>query len=205
MQSKKMILGGTAVLLMLLAACSTTRLTGTWKDESLAGKTFQKFLIVGAAKDQRVRELFEDEFVRQLEAQGVKAIPSYTIIPAAKMLDRTTIASNIAEYGIDAVLITRLSELKQEREMDAGSTYQIPYAYYNQMHEYYKKGQEASQEISPLLTHKVLVLETNIYSADTEKLVWATAADIALQDTINTLTKDFIKAVVAQMVSDKII
>ena len=109
MTYKKMIFLGTAVLLMILTACATTKLSGTWKDESLSGKKFQKLLVIGAAKQQQARELFEDEFVRQLEAQGVKAIPSYTLIPAEKMLDKETIVSHIAENSIDAVLITRLT------------------------------------------------------------------------------------------------
>jgi len=205
MINKKMTFLGTAVLLMILTACATTKLSGTWKDENLSGKEFQKLLVIGAAKQQQVRELFEDEFVRQLEAQGVKAIPSYTLIPAEKMLDKETIVSHIAENRIDAVLITRLTGSKGEREMETGNTYRVPYAYYNQMHEYYKKGLESTQEPSPATTHKVIILETNIYNAETEKLAWATASDVYVQDAAYKLTKDFIKVIVNKLVSDEVI
>ena len=205
MTYKKMAFLGTAVLLMILTACATTKLSGTWKDESLSGKKFQKLLIIGAAKQQNVRELFENEFVRQLEAQGVKAIPSYTLIPAEKMLDKGTIVSHIAENRIDAVLITRLTGSKGEREMGTGNTYRVPYAYYNQMHEYYKKGLESTQEPSPATTYKVIILETNIYNAETEKLAWATASDVYVQDATYKLTKDFIKVIVNKLDSDKVI
>ena len=205
MINKKMTFLGTAVLLMILTACATTKLSGTWKDENLSGKKFQKLLIIGAAKQQNVRELFEDEFVRQLEAQGVKAIPSYTLIPAEKMLDKETIVSHITENSIDAVLITRLTGSRGEREMETGNTYRVPYAYYNQMHEYYKKGLESTQEPSPATTHKVIILETNIYNAETEKLAWATASDVYVQDATYKLTKDFIKVIVSKLVSDKVI
>ena len=205
MTNRKATLAGAAVLLMILTACATTKLSGTWKDESLSGKKFQKLLIIGAAKQQQVRELFEDEFIRQLEAQGVKAIPSYTLIPAEKMLDKETIVSHITENRIDAVLITRLTGSKGEREMETGNTYRVPYAYYNQMHEYYKKGLESTQEPSPATTHKVIILETNIYNAETEKLAWATASDVYVQDATYKLTKDFIKVIVNKLVSDEVI
>lgn len=205
MTNGKATLAGAAVLLMILTACATTKLSGTWKDEGLSGKKFQKLLVIGAAKQQQVRELFEDEFIRQLEAQGVKAIPSYTLIPAEKMLDKETIVSHIAENRIDAVLITRLTGSKGEREMETGNTYRVPYAYYNQMHEYYKKGLESTQEPSPATTHKVIILETNIYNAETEKLAWATASDVYVQDATYKLTKDFIKVIVSKLVSDKVI
>jgi hypothetical protein len=205
MLNKKMIFLCTAVLLMILTACSTTQLSGTWQDESLSGKKFQKLLIIGAAKQQNVRELFENEFVRQLEDHGIKAIPSYTLISSEKMLDKETIVSHIAKNEIDAVLITRMTGSKGEREMESGNTYRVPYAYYNQMHEYYKKGLESTEEPSAVTTHKVIILETNIYNAETEKLAWATASDVYVQDATYKLTKDFIKVIVDKLDSDKII
>jgi hypothetical protein len=205
MLNKKMIFLGTAVLLMILTACSTTQLSGTWQDESLSRKKFQKLLIIGAAKQQNVRELFENEFVRQLEDHGIKAIPSYTLISAENMLDKETIISHIAKNEIDAVLITRMTGSKGEREMESGNTYRVPYAYYNQMHEYYKKGLESTEEPSAVTTHKVIILETNIYNAETEKLAWATASDVYVQDATYKLTKDFIKVIVNKLVSDKVI
>ena len=116
MLNKKMTFLGTAVLLMILTACATTKLSGTWQDESLSGKKFQKLLIIGAAKQQKGRELFENEFVRQLEDHGIKAIPSYTLISAENMLDKDTIVSHIAKNNIDAVLITRATGSKGERQ-----------------------------------------------------------------------------------------
>ena len=205
MLNKKMTFLGTAVLLMILTACSTTKLSGTWQDENISGKKFQKLLIIGAARQQNVRELFENEFVRQFEDHGIKAIPSYTLISTEKMLDKETIVSHIAKNGIDAVLITRMTGSKGERETETGNTYRVPYAYYNQMHEYYKKGLESTQESSPVTTHKVIILETNIYNAETEKLAWATASDVYVQDATYKLTKDFIKVIVNKLVSDKVI
>jgi hypothetical protein len=192
-------------LLLALSACATTKLAGSWKDESLVGKKFKNILIIGAAKQPDIRQLFEDEFVRQLNAQNVKAISSYKIIPADKMLDKSTISAEISELEVDAVLVTRLTELKKKREIDTGSTYRVPYAYYNQMSEYYRKGLEESSEASPLTTHKIITLETNVYSAETKNLVWAAASDVQVQDKVDRLTEDFIRAVVNKLLRDKVI
>lgn len=205
MKNRKIIFLGITVLLMILTACSTTKLSGTWQDESLSGKKFQKLLIIGVAKQQNIRELFENEFVRQLKDHGLDAIPSYTLISAEKMLDKDTIISHIAENEIDAVLITRHTGSKGKRETAPGNTYRVPYAYYNQMHEYYKKGLEETEEPSPVTTHKVIILETNIYNAETEKLTWATASDVYVHDATYKLTKDFIKVIVNKLGSDKVI
>ena len=195
----------TAVFVLTLTSCTTTKLTGSFKDESLAGKKFKHILIIGAARQPDIRKQFEEEFARQLQAQNVKAVPSYLILSAEQVLNRDIISAKISELAMDAVLVTRLTELKKKREAYRGNTYRTPYAYYNQMHEYYKKGFEESAGQSPLTTHKIISLETNIYSAETEKLVWATASDVQVQDSVKNLTKDFIKAVVNKLLSDKVI
>lgn len=193
------------ILIIILTACATTKLTGSYKNESLSGKKFQHILVIGSAKQPDIRKQFEDEFVRQLEAQKIQAIASYTIITADQMLDRDVISAKISNLGVDGVIVTRMTGLKKKRAVESGSTYRVPYAYYNQMHEYYKKGFEDSEGQSPLTTHKVISLETNIYSAETKKLTWATASDVEVQDKLNKLIKDFIKAVVSEMKSDKVI
>ena len=193
------------VLFISMTACTTTKLSGSFKDESLVGKKFQHILVIGAAKQPDIRKQFEDEFVRHLKAQNVKAVPSYKILSAEQMLDRNVISAKISDLDVDSVLVTRLTELKKKRETYTGSTYRVPYAYYNQMQDYYKKGFEESGGQSPLTTHKEITLETNIYSAETERLVWSTASDVKIQDSFKNLIKDFIKAVVGKMLSDKVI
>lgn len=195
----------TAVLVLTLASCATTKLTGSFMDESIAGKKFKYILIIGAAKQPDIRKQFEEEFVRQLQAQNVKAVPSYLILSADQVLNRDVISAKISELAMDGVLVTRLTELKKKRGTYTGNSYRTPYAYYNQMHEYYKKGFEESAGQSPLTTHKLISLETNIYSAETEKLVWATASDVEVQDQVSKLTEEFVKAVVNRLLRDNVI
>ena len=208
MMNRQIILLLAAVILLTLTACTTTpKLAGSWKEESLVGKRLQSILVIGTARKPERRKLFEDEFVRQLKGQNIKAIPSYTIIPADKMLDKNAISEKISELGVDSVLISRLTGIKEERDLDASNTsntYRVPYAYYNRMHEYYKYSLE-SESPSPLTTHKVISLETNIYIPETEKLVWATTSDVQVQDTLENLTKAYIKAVINKMLSDQVI
>jgi len=194
-----------AVLLITLTACATTKLTGSWQDDSLQGKKLQNILIIGAARQPDIRKQFEDEFVRQLKAQNVKAVASYTILSADQLLDRNAISAKISDLGVDSVLVTRLTELKKKREVYLGNTYQIPYAYYNQMQEYYKKGFEESAGQSLLTTHKEISLETNIYLSETEKLAWAATSDVQIEDSVKNIINDFIRTVINKMQSDKVI
>ena len=134
-----------SLAVLMLTGCATTELTGTWSDESLAGRTFKKIYVIAVGKRADVRAFFEDEYVKQLQEKGVEAIASHTGLPADKMLDKQTIIDAITDTGVDAVLITRLTEFKGKRDIETYRTYKVPYAHYNQMHEYHRKGQEDSR------------------------------------------------------------
>ena len=204
MLSRIIALLHSTVLLITLTACATTQLSGGWQDESLSGKKLQNVLIIGAAKQPDIRKLFEDEFVRQLKAQNVKAVASYTIIKADQMLERDTVVAEITKLGVDGVIVTRLTGLNRKREIDAGSSRRVPFAQFNQMNEFFQRGFEPG-ESSPLTAYRAISLETNIYYAETENLVWFVESDVQMQDSIRNLTNEFITRVVNRMLSDKVI
>ena len=71
----------------VLVACATTTLDGTWTRPGFGGTTLSgPVLVVGVARDETLRRVFEDAMVARLGTQGLKAIPSYVQVPAA--LDR---------------------------------------------------------------------------------------------------------------------
>jgi hypothetical protein len=189
----------------MLTGCATTELTGTWRDESLSDMTFKKIYIIAVAKRSDVRVFFEDEYVKRLQERGVEALASHTGLPADRMLDKQTIVEAITDTGVDAVLITRLTEFKGKREVETYRTYKVPYAYYNQMHDYYKRGQEESQDDPALAAHEIVSLETNIYDVKTTKLVWSAASDTKIQDSFQQLIVSFVKEIVKNLGNEEVI
>ena len=68
----------------VLVACATTTVEGTWTRPGFNGTQISApVLVVGVARDETVRRLFEDAMVARLGTQNVKAIPSYVQLPAA--------------------------------------------------------------------------------------------------------------------------
>ena len=71
----------------VFVACATTTLDGTWTRPGFGGTTLAgPVLVVGVARDETLRRVFEDAMVARLGTQGLKAIPSYVQVPTA--LDR---------------------------------------------------------------------------------------------------------------------
>ena len=105
--------------LMFAVSCSTTTLKTVWKDDNYQGGKLKEVLIIGVAKNQTIRRLFEDEFASQLKDHRLEAIASYTIIPSEGMLDKSTVDSKVKTLGVDTVLVTSLVEKTKERHRGA--------------------------------------------------------------------------------------
>jgi hypothetical protein len=196
---------GTLLLLFLLNACASSKITGEWKDPELGSKKFSHILVIGAAKQPDRRKFYEDEFVKQLNRQGVMAIASYTILPRDEMLNKDAIVKSIQGLQIDAVIITRSQGLKEQRQVPYGKTYQIPYGYYNNMYDYYSTSVSAAPAVGYAENHEYLQLETNLYDAETEKLAFSITTDTFVREKFNSRITSYIETVVQKLKNTRLL
>ena len=162
-----------ALCLLVATSCSTTTLTASWKDPDYQGGKLEKILIIGIAKDEIIRRMFEDEFTSRLKARGTVASPSYSIIPSTEMLDKETVEAKIQDLGMDAVLVTRLVNTKKEKVYTPGTTYYTGGGWYGP----YSRGYGYARSPGYYTEYEVFSLETNIYDAQTGKMIWSGLSD----------------------------
>ena len=110
-----------AALMAVLTACSTVphavddeQLSSDWN-----GRAYTDLLLIGAYTDRSFRIGSETQFSEELKSRGIKATPSYTLIPDTTVLDNNAeIRSKLATMPHDAVLI--VATLDEGYEYDAG-------------------------------------------------------------------------------------
>jgi hypothetical protein len=185
-------------LALLLPACASTKLTSVWKDPSYQSRP-SKILVIGMARSPLNRRLFEDEFVRQLKSRGTDAIASYTVIPDVKQGDQAVIAKKVAELGADAVLITRLVSKKVVQVYVPGTPYYPP-PFYDTWPDYYIYGYRYMYTPGYITNDEYAVIETNLYDAKTDKLIWAASSETGINDSNQNLIKSYIKVMVNNMI-----
>ena len=95
------------IMLILSTACTSTKFSTMWKDETYQGHP-GKILVINAFSNPENRRLFEDEFVKELKAHRIDAVMSYTIMPDPVVSDKDAIAAQAKGVGADTVLINRL-------------------------------------------------------------------------------------------------
>jgi len=195
---KSLLLVCTAVL---FTSCASTKLTTSWFDTEYSGKNLlQDILIIGVSKDETVRRLFEDRFVAILDQAGINAIQSYTLRASDIQPTQAAVEEAVKEADAKFVLITRhLSTDTKEhyRPPERVSVYADPY--YSRVYRYYPM---AYREVyyTPGYSYEVTTvsMESNLYDASTEKLVWSAQS----QSVDPKMTKKYIDVLIDVFTKD---
>lgn len=187
------------VSLSLLAACATTKIQSVWSDASYQRGPLLKVFVMGLAKDQLLKRLYEDEFVIQLQSRGVQAFPSYSVIPQEKMGDQNFIREKIKELSVDASIITRLVDSKTVQKYYPPEMYYVPPPYYRGWQGYYMNSYQYMISPGYTTTEKTVVLETNVYSTQDDKLIWSALSETFVEDSAKKLIKSLVNKLVDDM------
>src|SRR4029079_4138226 len=110
--------------LFLLGGCATTRTIDTWKDPAFGGPAFKKVMVIGVSKSDANRRVYEDGFVRALQAAGSNGSVSYHALPESGAVSNERGNDAAAKTGSDAVLVTRV--LRVARNVDVRPGYAAP-------------------------------------------------------------------------------
>ncbi|HYR05399.1 MAG TPA: hypothetical protein VEP71_01810 [Gallionella sp.] len=182
---------------MLVTSCATTQIKSVWRDPSYQAHP-ARIMVIGVAKNPLNRRLFEDEFVRQLKAHGVDAIASYTVLPDKLQDDQAAIGVKVKELGADTILITRMVSKKIVQTYVPGTVYYPP-DYYGTWPDYYGYGYRYMYSPGYISEDEYAVIETNLYEALHDKLVWAASSETMMDDSKQKLIKFYIGIMVNNM------
>jgi hypothetical protein len=178
------------------AAYGQTVLTDIWKDKDhrAAAKKVAVFWIVRAPQN---RLLAENEFVRQLKARGLNALPFYIIIEPDSFVERDAAISKIRNLGVEALLTLRVTNKQTvEATIPAPGT-----ASPTQLASYYQY----------LFDEPVVdpggpaYLETILFDIKTERRIWM-ARSVTKVDVIDQKAlSDFIALMIDRLAADGMI
>ena len=196
---------------ILLAGCSTTTLSGSWKSPDYT-RQVKKIYIVGISKQETSRRIFEDEFHRQLSIHGVTGLSSYKEMPDSAKVNEAKIAKNISGNGADSVLMTNVTGRRTEEVVNPGRVMSYdtsPYygeRSYNRFYDsYYNQRRELIYEPATVSKFTIVTIEANLFDAQTKEMIWSAQLETVVESNIQTLITDFVKVVIKDMSSKGLI
>lgn len=184
-----------AFLFVLLASCASVSVTNQWRDPSWSGPPATNVLVIGVARSDTTRRLFEDTFTRELIAAGVRASASYAQIPPGEG-GSEKLGNLVKSTGSDAVLVTRMLRVEDRINVSPGAGgYRGFYGWYG--------GAWAS---TPTVTQTTIVtLETSVWDPRTDKLVWTVTTQGVASNNVPKATITLAKTLIPKLKADGII
>jgi hypothetical protein len=188
------------VFCAVLAACATSQLKNSWRDPAYAGPPSTQVLVVGVAKSDAHRRIFEDTFASALSDAGTRGLASHPTVPGGEALTRASLVAALGASKSDAVLVTRAVRATHYARVTPPAPYVGSYA--GGMHGWYGSAWTAAPVID---TYEVLTLETTLWDAKSEKPVWSGTTDTVAGKNLGELTAGHAKALIARMKGDGVI
>jgi len=197
-------------LTVFMIACSpTTQLRKSWSDPSLANspvEPFKKVFVMVTAKTEENRRIAEDQIVSLIK-KG-EAVPSYTYVTPADTSQKELVEKLIKD-GFDGAITMRVKavvQTKTKTNYNPGISYDSWYSYGGNAYGYshtYVLGSASKTETPNVDVNsaKDYIIETNIYSLVTKKLLWsgstaslsAKKVDSAMNGIFNTIRKELLE------------
>lgn len=182
------------VAVALLAGCSTTNpIVSEWRNPGYSGANFKRIMVGGLGGATSVRRNFEDEFVAQLRAQGIDALPSYRTMPGDEEVDETKIKEAAQKAGADAAILARPIRVEEKTQFSP-NYFPTPWFGFYGPHlgaswygGYY--GAPSSYRYNEFTS------ETTLYDLRKNEVVWSGTIKTTDSDDVNTAIKGYIAAV----------
>lgn len=176
-------------ILFSLVGCASTDLVSTWKEPGAGPIAFHKVLALAVAKDESVRRAMEDTMVKRMK----NAEPAYRTIPTRDLESPETVKPAIRSSGADGLVMVRVIGVTTEVSRQPGD-YQwkptsSPYlwdGWGGSWYAVYDPGVEVKE--------RFVVVEVNVYSIESGKLLWASRSRTAEPRSMNALVESIADA-----------
>jgi hypothetical protein len=197
-QSKSLVPWSIACAL-LLAACASTTVDGTWTRAEFGGTRIDgPILVVGVARDETVRRTYEDDMVAKLAARGLTALRSYEGV--AGTLDRDSHEKLLAAArGAGARYLLSTAVIGREREQVLRQD-PWPYAGFAGYRGWYGAYWGMSWPVrTEVRSYDVYLAETALTSVANDRVEWTVRTRTSSPTNIERETRAFVDVILNAM------
>jgi len=209
MKNKKTIAYNVLIALLLISCGPATVITASWKSADIPSQKYNSILVVALTSDIIAKVTVENEMAAALGGLVSVLKGSAEIPPDIRNsdADKETIMNNVKNKNIDAILtISLIDKETQSRYIPGGYSYNpiAGYNYYDNFWGYYSYWYPYSYSPGYYVLDRIYFIETNLYDADSEKLIWSAQSRTYNPASLQHFSKEFADIIVATMKKDGI-
>jgi hypothetical protein len=206
-----------AAAVLILGCATSVSLDAQWVNPEYAGKRpLRNVMVMGAARDSSSRRIYEDRMVASLTALGVKAVPSYAVLPEDGPITEDRLRRVVADAGVSHAMVTRIINVTTQVNVSPGMVMGPAWGpgwgwgggwgpgwggmagYYNTMW---------ATTIPPQVTTTQNVhADTRVFDARSAAVLWSAATTTSTgYNTVQQLIDQFVQLIVTTMTKDGIV
>ena len=196
---------------ILYACAPSTQITASWHDPDTDAE-YNNLLVAALTHNLEAKSTVEGELVVALQNEEVGVTnsgklfaPNFTKDIAE---DKEKLLAKIRENGNDAILTIALLDQKTETRYVPGSATYAPtvsFGFYGGFYNYYNYRYPAVYDPGYYTQDKTYFLETNLYDAETEKLLWSAQSRTYNPIDIDSFSEEFAGIIVARLKKEGLI
>jgi hypothetical protein len=212
----KTILKKTAIYLTLaaaLGACSTpTMVSSSWRKPNATADGYHNIFVAALTRQASTKEAIENGLQNLLQQKGLTVEKSADVFPPTFSnqtgQQHDMVLSKVQGTNADGILTVNILRRETETHYIPGSGYWNPgvrWGYYNRFWSYYNNWYPTVYSPGYYDQTKVYYIETNLYNAKTEELIWTAQSRTYDPTNIDSFLKGYVNAIYDRMVKDGLI
>lgn len=191
------------LLVLLLAACAPVKPLGTWKDDSYSGP-LGKTMILVVAREDYIRQQFENVLADKLRQRGVEAISSHKVLPERiTKSDRDAVIAKVEELGVQNVLLARSINQKEIVNQQYRGPFFAPTGVYEDGWYSWYEG----FMVYPQTEYQTsfFTMAVNLFTIGKNKPVWSFLSQVKVGDARQKAVNEFVPVIMQQLTTDGLV
>ena len=181
------------IAVQVVAGCATTTpIVSEWRNPAYSSASFRRIVVGSLGGDTSIRRNFEDEFVAQLRAAGIDALPSYRVIPDDEKIDETKLKQAAQKSGADAALFARLIQVEEKRQY--GPSY-FPNTSFGIFGSHVGASWYGLGGAPSVYRYNEYVSETTLFDMGKNEVVWTGTIKTTEPENVRTAIKSYVDTV----------
>jgi hypothetical protein len=198
------------LFLFFLISCNSSKITNSWKSESVPYKKFNKILVIGinGGTDIGNKEKMESELVSDLKGLGYNAVSSVKEFgpKTFQNIDEDAVITKFQGTGFDAVITIVLLSKEKERYYIPAQVYFSPYAmYHRHFWGYYNTMYARIYTPGYYVVDKRYFWESNLYDLATKDLVYSVQTESYNPSSTAVLAHEYGELIINDMVKNNVL
>ena len=197
---------------VLILGCETTStvVTGSWKSPR-PSKPYQSIVVAALTSHAVAKSTIEDELAAALKSNGISAKKSIDEFPPNMTVSdsgKEMLMSKLKTTGADAILTVSLLKKETDSRYVPGTNPYDPYGnfgYYRRFWGYYSYWYPSVNEAGYYTTDRTYYMETNLYDAATEELVWSAQSETYNPIDLPNFAGEYANVIIAKMQKDGVL